>query len=831
MHRRRAARLLAISFATFPAFVVAAGCLDRDVVNRAPSVSTIVSRTLTSQTIDKVDLLFVIDNSASMGDKQQYLAQAVPDLITRLVTPSCVDPNSGTHYGVSDKNGHCAQGQAEFPPVHDLHVGLVSTALGSRLSDQYDSRGVACDPSDTVTLLNGSVISKHNDDRAELLTRAGAAQSPLSDAAPSGFLNYFPDVDANAGKTASAGAPAITDPTTLQHDFAQLVAGVGTFGCGIESQLESWYRFLVQPDPYDSLTLDANRRATWSGVDTTLLKQRHDFLRPDSLVAIIDLTDENDSEIDVRALSGTGYFFMSGAYDPLRGTTGCAENAAGSGLVDPSTCTSCQFASNASSDPSCQQGAYSASNDWGYDMNLRHVHMTQKYGLLPQFPVERYALGLTSTTVPDRSGEYPTGAASYQGLTQRNCQNPLFAAKLPDGTTTDPAALCNLTPGPRTADLVYYAHIGGVPHQLLQQDPNNPDSPQKDSLTSGDWTRILGRDPEHQDYTGVDPHMLESYQPRPGLPAPTSAPAGGNPDPIDGREWITDQGSGHVLQVDREYACTFALPAPRDCTNTSDPNVSYGCDCPSSATLSYGQLPPICDPVTQTQQVAAKAYPTVRELLLAKQLGDHGIVSSLCPIHVSPANGDNPPDPLYGYRPAMNAIVDRLGASLQAQCSPQKLAPVVSPDGGTSGEIACLVLVAMPPGTPGGTCAHPGAACDASQGLYGPSSDGSSLFQQSMLDAFCAEHTQDGADPQILPSQPVCALRQIVVDPSNTQNCATQPNATPGWCYVQGPQTTKLHCSQPSTIVLTRGEPPSGAVVSLQCLESAVSIPDATSGG
>lgn len=807
---------------------VAGGCLDRDVVSRPPAVNTIVTTTLVNQTIDKIDLLFVIDNSASMGDKQQYLAQAVPDLITRLVTPNCVDPTSGTIYGPSDNTGSCAQGKVEFPPVHDMHVGVLSTSLGSRLSGSYGTNGTICDPSATVTLTDGTVLSNNNDDRGELLDRAGANETPLADAGTSFFLNYFPNVPANSGKQPSAGAPAITDPATLESDFASLVSGVGTFGCGIESQLESWYRFLVQPDPYDTLALDSNQHAIWSGVDTTILRQRHDFLRPDSLVAIIDLTDEDDSEIDVRWQGGQGYAFMSQAFDPPRGTSSCAENAAGTGLVDPSTCNSCAFASGAADDPSCQMGDYSAPNDWGYNPNLRHVHMTQKYGVLPQYPIERYVTGLTSTTVPDRNGEYPAGAQSYQG--QLDCDNPLFAGSLPDGSSTDPATLCHLPQGARTPDLVYYAHIGGVPHQLLQVDPSNPDSPQKDTLAASDWTAILGNDPEHQDYTGADPHMIESYQPRAGIQAPTSAPPGGNPDPINGRDWITNQGTGHILDVDREYACTFALAQPRDCTNTSDPVVQYSCDCPSSATLTYEQLPPICDPTTQTLQIGAKAYPTIRELLLAKDLGTQGIVSSLCPIHVTPANGDSPPDPLFGYRPAMTAIVDRLKVALTNQCSPQKLEPLAGPDGGVTGQVSCLVLVALPAGTAGGTCNNPGAACDASQGLLAPSSDPNALFQQSLLDEFCSAHTQVGANPQITASQPVCALQQIIVDPSDTQNCA-KLNTAPGWCYVQGAQAAALGCSEPNTIAFTSGEPPSNAVVSLQCLETSVSVTGGSDAG
>ena len=93
--------------------------------------------------------------------------------------------------------------------------------------------------------------------------------------------------------------------------------GVHQFGCGIESQLESWYRFLVQPDPYASLGLDKTGKfAQWVGVDTVLLAQRADFLRPDSLVAVIVLSDENDSEVDVRSFGGTAWNFMSSQVQP-----------------------------------------------------------------------------------------------------------------------------------------------------------------------------------------------------------------------------------------------------------------------------------------------------------------------------------------------------------------------------------------------------------------------------------------------------------------------------------------------------------------------------------
>ena len=40
---------------------------------------------------DNIDLLFMIDNSGSMADKQIILAKAIQDLVDRLTNPLCVD--------------------------------------------------------------------------------------------------------------------------------------------------------------------------------------------------------------------------------------------------------------------------------------------------------------------------------------------------------------------------------------------------------------------------------------------------------------------------------------------------------------------------------------------------------------------------------------------------------------------------------------------------------------------------------------------------------------------------------------------------------------------
>jgi hypothetical protein len=442
-------------------------------------------------------------------------------------------------------------------------------------------------------------------------------------------------------------------------------------------------------------------------------------------------------------------------------------------------------------------------NDWGYDLNLRHVHMKAKYGVDPQFPITRYVNGLTSQTVPDRSGEYPQGTSAYQGM--NDCTNPLYAGELPDGSKTDVASLCHLAPGLRTKDLVFFAHIGGVPNQLLHFKPGDPKA---STLTSADWVKILGANsiPPNYDYTGIDPHMIESYQPRPNIAPPGSS---NTAYPYNGHDWITDTGMGHILQVDREYACTFDLvdqtgtPAPRDCTLQQNQNF---CDCPrATGTLTPEQLPPICNSATPTQQTGAKAYPTIRELEVAKLMGDHGVVSSICPIHVAEVGTG---DPLYGYRPAMSLLVDRMGNALQGQCLSQAL--TVQSGGG----VPCW-LFAQLPSSAGGSCMNP--VCDATLGLAVPPMSELTKFCQTAESAYVQYQASldGGIGAQDPAKQSVCALHQLnpKSNPIDFSNGSCLTSKEPGWCYVTGAAAGR--CAQ--AILFSQGEPPMGAAVSLQC--------------
>lgn len=497
---------------------------------------------------NKVDVLLVVDNSASMSAKAQLLAKSLPTLTKQVAATG------------------------------DVHLGVISSSLGSMGGDVCPETG-------------------NTNMRAHLSTR-GENGDPLPSASK-GFLTF------------AAGSSV----DTFTADAQALVRGVGETGCGLEAQLEAAYRFLVQPDPWAKVTLNQFNQATFDGVDGTLLAQRAAFLRPDSLVLVLMLTDEDDSMPDPRAIGGQGWAFAANRFpgSPIPrgdGQTTTAPRATSTCATDPASpdCTSCGFAAtcNASdaacqkikTDPEClkNQGYYGPNED---QLGVRFHRMKERYGIDPQYPVTRYTYGFSRSRVPSTAEEHDEKIEADgrrtigpYGEQAPTCVNPLFAAKLPSGPGDE---LCKLEFGTRGRDLVVFGLIGGVPASLVGGAPQ--------------WTNILGASPDTFDYGGIDPHMIQSTKPRPGLPG--NAPLGDNgPDPVHGREWNTNND-------DLQFACTFALPEPRTCV-PQDPS----CDC------GRGTTPPLC--TNTTTQIRGKAYPSVRELRVAKALGERAVVGSIC---------------------------------------------------------------------------------------------------------------------------------------------------------------------------------------------------------
>ena len=523
----------------------------------------------------KVDLLLVVDNSASMGDKAQALSASIGTLLRKVA------------------------------PGRDVHVGVISSSLGTFGGDVCPNEGAANGLAHLRTVgVNGAEVA----------------------AAAGGFLRY-------------GGASNIE---ALVTDTQALVQGVGQNGCGLEAQLETAYRFLVQPDPWQEVKIDSSNQAQLTGTDDTLLAQRKAFLRPDSLVAVVMLTDEDDSSSDPLSVGGQGWAFGSNQFPGSTvfradGKTTTAPRAASACQTNPASadCTSCGFAATCDAsdaacqklkaDPECQKngGYYGPNED---QLNVRFQRMKERYGIDPQYPIARYTDGFTKQRAPNRAGEHVEIARAggrgrdigpYVG--NASCTNPLFAASLPASASEE---LCKLPQGPRGKELVVFALLGGLPPSLASSNP--------------DWTKILGNNPDAFDYGGIDPHMVQSTVPRAGLVPPSQTPGDNGSDPVNGREWLTNDD-------DLQFACTFALAAPRTCAS-SDPS----CDCAQMPSRN----PPLCG-TTSGQQTRGKAYPTVRELRVAKALGDRGVVGSVCAA-----------DAAQGYTTTMQILADRLAPRL-----------------------------------------------------------------------------------------------------------------------------------------------------------------------
>jgi hypothetical protein len=90
--RRGAGRWIAgLTLAVAPLLGVSSACLDRPIGRPEPVTTNIFVDRITQTSVDKIDLLFMVDNSRSMTDKQEILRLALPDLVSRLVNPICVD--------------------------------------------------------------------------------------------------------------------------------------------------------------------------------------------------------------------------------------------------------------------------------------------------------------------------------------------------------------------------------------------------------------------------------------------------------------------------------------------------------------------------------------------------------------------------------------------------------------------------------------------------------------------------------------------------------------------------------------------------------------------
>ncbi len=646
----RAGAMTAALIATTAA--VAPGCLDRPLEPVEPRTTSTIVDKLTQSSVDKIDLLIVIDNSRSMADKQEILKLAVPDFVGQLVNPLCVDKDGVVAADQpTEPTQECpvSDSKREFDPILDIHIGVLTSSIGG-----HGATGI-CEPKP-----NDPVTATEND-KAHLIDRADATD-----------LNQ--KVDTWEGKGFLVWDPSETAPThtpqgetvvgTLIANLSDMVSGSGEKGCGYEAQLEAWYRFLIEPAPYDALEVQASKTIA-VGTDQTLLNQRADFLRPDSLLAIVMLTDENDCSIMDAGIDprtgklnhGLGHFAADFNNKLPAPRPECA--------VDPNDpcCASCGQTPQPSGCPDVCSPSDKAEID---ESNQRCYDQKRRFGIDFLWPIERYSDGLSNTQVADRDGNIVL--------------NPIFTDLVPEDDNS------NI----RDSGLVFLAGIIGVPWQDIARRTadgipdlfNGLDNSGKavggfqsgsELATNGTWDVILG-DPScyttNADCKPTDPFMHETDVPRTGANPITGDMAGAPGNAINGGEFAITKFD------DLQYACRFELTTPKDCS------AGGTCDCPKDGAATDN---PLCDPNDTSKQTHAKAYPGIRELQVLKKIGTRGIVGSICPAQLTDATAEKKD---YGYRPAIGAIVERLKQALGGQCLPRSLKT------NAEGQVPCLILEA-----------------------------------------------------------------------------------------------------------------------------------------
>jgi hypothetical protein len=251
--------------------VVTSGCLERELKPLNPCLVSGVTARVDVNNIDKIDLLFIVDDSGSMREEQSALQAQFPKLITTLAT------------GMRTPND-----PMPFPPAEDVHLAVVSTDMG--LVGINDIPGCFD--------LGKDGVMQHV---------AGPGTTGCQASYPT-FLSYI----AGAGQT----------PEQLAADFG-CIAVLGTTGCGFEQQLEAGLKSLwpaVDVDPVTGEVHTPNRVQFLAsteqgkqghGDNTNAGFLRNDYTQGLSLLAIIVVSDEEDC-----SSSTTRHFTPAKLLDP-----------------------------------------------------------------------------------------------------------------------------------------------------------------------------------------------------------------------------------------------------------------------------------------------------------------------------------------------------------------------------------------------------------------------------------------------------------------------------------------------------------------------------------
>jgi hypothetical protein len=221
---------------------------------------------------NRLDLLFVIDNSGSMGEEQLNLARNLPGLVSALEV-------------LEDSEGNLVNA--------DVNIMVTTTDSGNILCEPFYKPGRSAENGEPITSPCTDRLARFESVAVPPVNEEGACTEvcPNPIGPPGNFINF-----SGSGTNVPDAPPADVNGDGIDDsNVAQALACIGPQGidgCGYESPLESMMQAL-EPG------------AAWNVGDEP-------FLRDGGLLAVAVITDEADcSVIDESIMSDTSVMEMN----------------------------------------------------------------------------------------------------------------------------------------------------------------------------------------------------------------------------------------------------------------------------------------------------------------------------------------------------------------------------------------------------------------------------------------------------------------------------------------------------------------------------------------
>ena len=243
-------RLAAASLTLTAGIFMLPGCPDRSIDQVTPQQGRVEAKDIPVNVNRDVDLLFLIDDSPSMKDKQNNLADNFPNFIRVLSSIPGGLPN--------------------------VHIGITTSDMGTK---------GALDPTP------GPAIPPLGNGGCSGVGKAGSLQGNPGIANNNVYISDVFDMATMTRKTDYNGG--VSDLGKLQDLFSTMARSVGAGGCGFEQHLEAVKQALqpsnsvnagfVRPDAYLAVIIIADEddcsmaHSSLLGSDTTTLGPRQSF--------------------------------------------------------------------------------------------------------------------------------------------------------------------------------------------------------------------------------------------------------------------------------------------------------------------------------------------------------------------------------------------------------------------------------------------------------------------------------------------------------------------------------------------------------------------------